>query len=38
VYPARVQELAGARAFMDWIRAEAEIFRTSVAVSNPFRG
>jgi len=38
VYPARVQELAGARAFMDWIRAEAEMFRTSLAVSASFRG
>ena len=38
VYPARAQELAGARTFMDWIRAEAEIFRNSVSVSATFRG
>jgi LysR family glycine cleavage system transcriptional activator len=38
VYPARVQELATARAFMDWVRAEAEIFRNSFPVSNSFRG
>ncbi|MDB6086922.1 MAG: LysR family transcriptional regulator [Gammaproteobacteria bacterium] len=35
VYPARVQELPAARAFMEWVRAEAETFRSAIAVPGP---